>query len=233
MKRSDINNEIQLALDVFEAHRFYLPKWAAWSPENWEHCGPEVAQIKACMLGWSVTDFDRDNFREQGFVTFIERNGIVDEMREFAQRHSVQDKAYGERLGFIQKRQATAMLKHNISTKDIVNRGGGDLVVQIFLSTPDDELDEHNRIPTCINGIAYNIKAGGISRLAPGDGITIHAGVFHKFWAEKAGCIVGEIYTSSPKKNEIFLLEPGEWYNRIEEDEDPLFLLNHEYPEFR
>jgi D-lyxose ketol-isomerase len=231
MKRSEINTSIQLALDVFEAHRFPLPKWAAWAPLNWEHCGIEAAQIKTCMLGWQVTDFNRGDFREQGLVFFVLRNGIVNELRPAALRAGVADKEYGEQIGIIQKRQVTPMLLHERVDKDLINRGGGDLVVQLYQATEDGELDEKRRIPTFINGIAYNIKAGGITRLAPGDAITIRAGSFHKFWAEKAGCMFGEVFSVSHQAEDCVFLEDGRWFADIEEDEEALFLLRNEYPE--
>ena len=35
MKRSEINGRIRDAMAFFESHRFFLPPFAGWTPEDW------------------------------------------------------------------------------------------------------------------------------------------------------------------------------------------------------
>jgi hypothetical protein len=231
VKRSEINESIQLAQDVFEAHRFALPKWAYWSPANWEHCGPEVLEIKSCMLGWHVTDFGLNRFPQQGVVQFTLRNCPIDRRKSRPAPPPFQVKPYSEKIMLLQKLQTFPFHFLQTRTKDLINRGGGDLLVQIHRLKAQQELDEESRAPVSINGISYNLKAGGVVRLAPGDSITTPPRFCHKFWAEKASCLVGEVSTSHSDPVGHAFVEEAAWFIAVEEDEAPLFLMCNEYPE--
>jgi hypothetical protein len=138
---------------------------------------------------------------------------------------------YVERVMFSQVHQVNPMHLHRAITSDLANRGGGDLVIQLYNAGARGGLDEESRVPIHVNGIFYNIRAGGLIRLAPGDSITLPPGLCHKSWPEKAGCLIGEIATpGNPNADTHYVdTEPGPM--EIEEDEPALFVLCHEYPE--
>ena len=56
MKRSEINGIIRDRLASLREHRFLLPCFATWTPDDWKRKGPECAQIARCQLGWDITD---------------------------------------------------------------------------------------------------------------------------------------------------------------------------------
>ena len=239
MKRSEINDNIALAKDFFEAFRFQLPKWAGWGIENWEHSGPEVAEIKARGLGWDVTDFGLGNFREQGLVQFILRNGSPApepnaNAKPHAKPHAPKPRPghYSEKIILLQTRQVCPLHFLKNRPKDLINRNGGDLVVQVYRSTAQAELDETRRAAVWINGISYNIKPGALVRLAPGDSMTLEPRYYHKYWADKSGCVLGEIsLTCDEVRDYHFHDNLVSRFPEIEEDAVPMHLLYHEYPD--
>lgn len=62
MKRSEINALITEAIAFLKEHRFHLPPFAFWSPEEWAQKGREYDEIRDNMLGWDVTDFGSGDF---------------------------------------------------------------------------------------------------------------------------------------------------------------------------
>ena len=76
MKRSEINREIRLAEEFFASFSFKLPKFAAYTPEDWNKHGDEIREIYDCELGWDLTDFGGGNFRKDGLLLFTIRNGV-------------------------------------------------------------------------------------------------------------------------------------------------------------
>ena len=45
MKRSEINEIIGDAVEFLREHRFYLPPFAFWTPEDWATKGKEAREI--------------------------------------------------------------------------------------------------------------------------------------------------------------------------------------------
>jgi len=240
VKRSEINASILLARDFFGAYRFKLPKWAAWSAINWDYSGEEMQAIKDCQLGWDVTDFGLGDFTRQGMTFFMLRNGdpsrkpVPENSEDLpAETSKGLGRDYSEKIMLGQMNQTLPFIALKKRAHDLINRGGGDLVVQVHRSTPEHDLDEESRVPIQVNGIAYNIKAGGIVRLVPGDGLTLLPGIFHKYWTEKAGCIVGNISTTCNEAEDYLFLDPqSRRFPEIEPDESPIHLLHYEYPDF-
>jgi D-lyxose ketol-isomerase len=237
MKRSEINDTIRLAIDFLDAFRFRLPKWAFWKMPNWEHSGDEVLVIKTSHLGWDITDFGLGAFRDHGLALFTLRNGDLG--YQTGPTHNTASAAarrprpvrYSEKIMLLQNRQACPMLFLESRDRDLVNRGGGDLIVRLYGSTPDDGLDRSHRAAVHVNSIAYNIKPGGTIRLTPGDGLTLPARMYHDMWAEKSSCLVGEIsMTCDEGMDYHFHKAATQRFPEIEEDEEPLHLLFYEYP---
>ena len=69
MKRSEINRVIRETKAFLEEHRFPLPPFAHWSPEDWRAKGPEADEIRRNMLGWDLTDFGFGDFERLEQVT--------------------------------------------------------------------------------------------------------------------------------------------------------------------
>ena len=68
MKRSEINQYIQEAKEIFAKYSFTLPPWAFFSPDEWAQKGTEFDEIRENMLGWDVTDFGLGGLRKSRAV---------------------------------------------------------------------------------------------------------------------------------------------------------------------
>lgn len=222
MKRSEINRNIALAKELMETYRFNLPRWAYWSPEEWKKAGPEAREVRECMLGWDITDFGLGDFEKQGLTLFTIRNGNL--------ARPDNEKTYAEKIMMVKVKQITPMHFHWAKMEDIINRGGGELVIQLYTSTPDEQLDEKSDVKVSIDGIEHTVQAGGTVRLQPGDSITLTRGLYHKFWAEGGNCLVGEVSMTNDDTRDNRFHEPLGRFPKIEEDEPPVHLLCNEYP---
>ncbi len=145
MKRSEINAIIRTADDFIRSRGFYLPPFAYWTPEEWASMGQEVSEIVENRLGWDITDFGKGDFQHFGLFLFTLRNGNP---RNWQTRTG---KLYAEKIMIVEDSQITPMHFHWSKMEDIINRGGGNLVIQLFNTTPEDGLDRIRR-RACFGG---------------------------------------------------------------------------------
>ena len=139
-------------------------------------------------------------------------------------------KNYCEKMLLVRTGQMTPNHFHWAKMEDIINRGGGELVIQLYNATDDEELDGSADVPISIDGITQTVEAGSLVRLAPGDSITLEPRQYHKFWAEGGNCLVGEVSRVNDDTKDNRFHEPVGRFPEIEEDEPPLHLLCNEYP---
>ena len=57
MKRSEINKIIKDAIAFLDKHKFLLPPFAYFTPEEWKEKNHEYDEIRRNVLGWDITDF--------------------------------------------------------------------------------------------------------------------------------------------------------------------------------
>ena len=222
MKRSFINREIAAGIAFLEEMRIKLPPFAYWTPGEWETKGEAYKEIRDCMLGWDITDFGTGDFEKTGLLVITIRNGIKDS-EEYV-------KTYAEKCLIVKENQVTPMHYHYHKMEDIINRGGGNLMVKLYESTSDEALSE-SPLRVKIDGYFREFEAGAVIRLLPGSSVTMHRRLYHSFWAEE-GCgtvVVGEVSTvNDDKRDNRFLPERGR-FPAIEEDEPPIALLVSDY----
>lgn len=223
MKRSTIN-AILRAADAFIRERgFYLPPFASWMPEEWRTRGPECAEIVENGLGWDVTDFGTDDFAHTGLTLFTLRNGNP---------RNPARKPYAEKLLIVEDGQITPLHFHWRKTEDIINRSGGALAVQLYASTPDEQIDEAQTIDISLDGVRRTVAAGSIVRLRPGESITIPPRLYHAFWGEGERVLVGEVSSLNDDAADNRFLQLIGRFPIIDEDEPPLYLLCTDYKRF-
>ena len=106
--------------------------------------------------------------------------------------------------------------------EDIINRGGGRLVFELFNRKGDAvELDD-TPVTVSRDGEAVTIPAGGKLILEPGQSITLTPGLFHKFYGEKGSDVmIGEVSAVNDDHNDNVFYEPLRRFPLIEEDEAP------------
>lgn len=85
------------------------------------------------------------------------------------------------------------------------------------------------------DGRKYQVEAGWLLKLTPGESISIQSEMYHKFWGEKGSgtVLVGEVSKVNDDRVDNRLYEPTGRFPEIEEGEAPLYLLGNEYPEVK
>ena len=226
MKRSEINAIMREADAFMKAHQFYLPPFAYWTPDEWRTKGPEAREIAAHGLGWDITDFGQGRYDTLGLFLFTIRNGALENLK------TGRGKVYAEKLLIIGVNQITPYHFHWQKTEDIINRGGGKLLIQLYNSTPDEGLDEHSGITVSLDGVVHSLLPGAVVTLEPGASITLTTGLYHKFWAEGEPVLCVEVSTVNDDSADNRFLDPVGRFATIEEDEPPLHLLVGDYGQY-
>lgn len=225
MNRSQVNTLIRDAEQFLEQYRFVLPPFSKWTPEVWQTKGPEAKDIVERGLGWDVTDFGSDDFDNVGLVVFTMRNGNPDDLSKGG------GKLYAEKMLIINVNQHTPMHFHFRKTEDIINRGGGDLVIKLYNSSDDEKLAD-TEVSVMTDGVIRAVPAGGILRLKPGESITLPPYIYHDFWAEGERVLSGEVSIVNDDNVDNRFLEPAARYLEVIEDEPPLYPLCNETANF-
>ena len=222
MKRSEMNEMIKEAVDFIDQMNFKLPPFAFWSPEEWETKGSEYDEIRDNMLGWDMTDFGSGDFEKVGPLLFTIRNGNLNNNKYI--------KSYAEKILIVEEEQVTPLHFHWNKMEDIINRGGGNLLVQVYNSTEDGELSDTS-VQISLDGRAYTVDAGTVLRITPGESITLPVGQYHKFWGEKGTgkVLIGEVSMVNDDHADNRFYEKAGRFSEIEEDEAPLYVLGNEY----
>ena len=226
MKRSEINQIMHSADAFIRQQGFYLPPFAYWSPEDWRKKGPEVREIVENHLGWDITDFGQGDFKKFGLFLFTLRNGSPDNWK------SLKGKLYAEKIMIVENEQITPMHFHWNKMEDIINRGGGNLMIQLFNATPDEKLDVNDQIHLSVDGILRSFNPGDVLTLTPGESVSLPQYCYHKFWAVDGRVLVGEVSMVNDDNTDNRFLEPLGRFSTIEEDEAPLYLLCNEYDRY-
>lgn len=223
MKRSEINALIRDSIDFAKQHNFNLPPFAFWSPADWAKKGSEADEIRECMLGWDITDFGLGDFHKAGLVLFTIRNGKPDD--------PAYAKPYCEKLLIVEEDQLTPTHFHFNKAEDIINRSGGNLIVQLYNSTKDEGLADTD-VTVSTDGLKRTVKAGATVTLTPGESIFLPDRLYHKFWGEKGKgkVLVGEVSKVNDDTLDNRFHDQVGRFPKIEEDEDPQYLLFSEYP---
>jgi D-lyxose ketol-isomerase len=223
MKRSEVNAIITDLEKFFAKHQFMLPEWASWSPEDWKGTYDKCSEIIDNKLGWDITDFGSGDFKRVGLSLFTIRNGNWDK----------KDKMYCEKIMVSYEEQETPMHFHWAKTEDIINRGGGNLVMELYMATKDDKLSDEP-VTVSIDGVLTTVKAGEQLILKPGQSICLKSRVYHRFYGEKGKgwVLIGEVsLVNDDAKDNRFHDKIGR-FPEIVEDEKPVHLLVNDYEKY-
>lgn len=220
MKRSEINREIALAIDFFESLKFKLPHWAYWSPEDWSKNSLDDSEITLNQLGWDLTDFGLGEFDETGLLLFTIRNGNPDRDK----------KLYCEKIMIAGENQITPRHFHAKKMEDIINRGGGKLVIELYHSGTDARLTD-SKVEVSIDGLVHSFSQGEKVILGPGQSICLPPYLGHRFYGEegRGKVMIGEVSSVNDDQNDNHFFDGVGRFPEIEEDEAPRFLLISDY----
>ena len=221
MQRSKIN-KIILEADAFIRRLGYvLPPFADWPPERIQSA--QAAIIRERGLGWDITDFGSNKFEEIGLFLFTVRNGLLSDLSKG------RGMLYAEKIMISRKDQVTPMHRHNLKAEDITNRGAGDLVLQLFASGTQGQIDRSATLSVNLDGVKQTLPAGGKLLLKPGSSVTLLPYVWHSFWAERADCMIGEVSTVNDDNTDNIFDIPRVRFATIDEDTKPKRLLVSDY----
>ena len=223
MKRSEINAALRELEAMCEKHCCYLPPFCHFTPEQWQEIGAEYDEIRDNMLGWDITDFGLGNFDKIGFSLITIRNGNIKDPKY--------TKTYAEKLLYLKEGQTAPMHFHWNKMEDIINRGGGNVLIRVYNSTEDGGLADTD-VQVSKDGRNFVVPAGTQIRLCPGESISIYKYMYHDF-EQEAGTgpvLLGEVSMCNDDNTDNRFYEPIGRFPTIEEDEAPYRLLCNEYP---
>lgn len=221
MKRSEINRIMQDAVKFIGEHKFKMPPFVTWSMDEWKEKNAEYDEIKDNMLGWDITDFGSGDFHKIGLLMITIRNGNFHDPKY--------KKPYAEKLLISEEGQVTPYHFHWKKMEDIINRGGGLLVIKCYNSGPNGEMLD-TPVTVYLDGRAFVVPAGERIEIHPGESITLPTGQYHSFWAEGGKCLIGEVSCTNDDNVDNRFYEAIGRFPTIEEDEAILYPLFSEYP---
>lgn len=226
MKRSKANDIIQYAIDVMKKAGYPLPPFAYYEKADWEKLGEDEIELVENMLGWDITDFGSGDFDHIGLTIFTFRNGNFWAKDKYP-------KPYAEKYLLVNDGQILPFHYHWSKMEDIINRGGGNILIRVYNSLPDEEIDKEGDVTVHIDGEVQVVPAGTQVKLEPGMSITIMQGMYHDFEVEPGTgpVLIGEVSQCNDDNIDNRFNPPAGRFPEIEEDEPPYRLLCNEYPE--
>jgi D-lyxose ketol-isomerase len=134
----------------------------------------------------------------------------------------------------VEENQETPLHFHWSKMEDIINRGGGNLVIELYYATSDDLLDETTPVRVKTDGVERVVKPGERVILQPGESICLEQRVYHRFYGEpgKGKVLVGEVSAVNDDTTDNRFYEPVGRFPEIIEDEEPIHLLVSDYEKF-
>jgi D-lyxose ketol-isomerase len=129
--------------------------------------------------------------------------------------------------------QQTPMHFHWNKTEDIINRGGGNLVMDLYMATTDEKLSEEP-VTVSIDGVLTTVKAGESLILKPGQSICLKSRVYHRFYGQKGKgrVLIGEVSMVNDDANDNRFYDKIGRFPEIVEDVKPVHLLVNDYVKY-
>ena len=224
MERSEINEILEESDRFIRSFGYVMPPFAYWSPQEMRaRTASDAGAIRANRLGWDITDYGQGRFEDLGLFLFTVRNGSAEDLA------AGRGMLYAEKIMISRKDQLSPMHRHNIKAEDIINRGGGKLVLELFAAAEDGSIDTSAEVAVPTDGVVRKLPAGGLLKLDPGESVTLMPGVWHAFWGEGGDVLIGEVSTVNDDLTDNVFREPIGRFSTIIEDEKPRHLLVSDY----
>ncbi|MHB9138029.1 MAG: D-lyxose/D-mannose family sugar isomerase [Victivallaceae bacterium] len=222
MKRSEINKIIKNGIKFFKEMNFLLPHYAYFSKEDWEKA-TNCQEIFDLQLGWDVTAFGCGDFERMGLLLFTLRNGKLN--------HPEYPKPYAEKIMMVLEGQVTPRHFHWKKREDIINRGGGNLVVELFHANPMSNSLTGKNFDITIDGFKRHMKSGEKLILHPGESVCIEPIHCHTFYGETGAgpVLVGEVSMANDDANDNCFVDGMPRFDHVEEDDAIETYLSADY----
>lgn len=222
MKRSEINQAIKDMEKLIQEHRFELPPFCHFTPEEWKAKNEEYDEIRDNMLGWDITDYGLGDFEKVGFALITLRNG-----NQSSEKYK---KVYAEKLLMLKEGQHSPMHFHWTKSEDIINRGGGTLLIHVYNDAGDGSFAD-TQVLVNSDGRSYYVDPGTAVELKPGESITLWPHQYHDFDVKvgTGDVLIGEVSMCNDDNTDNRFYEEVGRFPKIEEDEEAYRLLCNEY----
>ena len=223
MKRSELNTIIEEAITFVEEKGLCFPAFAKWGLPEWKAMGPEYQEITDNMLGWDISDFGSGDFNSCGLLIFTFRNGNFHNKEKYP-------KPYAEKLLLVEDGQELPFHFHWSKMEDIINRGGGNLIVQLYNSDDGEDYADTD-VTVTIDGRQVTVPAGGTVTLHPGESITLNPRQYHRWIGEKGTgkIMLFEVSTTNDDTLDNRFHSAKNRLPEIEEDVPARYLLFQDY----
>ncbi len=139
---------------------------------------------------WDVTDLGLGRFAETGLVLV----------------NLAEEPEYCEKLMYSRRKQVTPLHTHKKKKEDIICRRGR-LAVELWAGHPK-ETPKGAPVSLKKTGETVVVKSGDTLTLEAGERVTLVPGVYHAFWAESDGCVIGEVSTANDDLHDNFFVDP-------------------------
>ena len=225
MKRSEINAALKEMEGMLRDYRIALPDFCHFTPGEWREKGHEFDEVRDNMLGWDITDYGLGRFDEVGFSLITLRNGNL-------KKSELYPKPYAEKLLYLKEGQYSPMHFHWYKMEDIINRGGGTVLIRVYNADAREEIDRESPVTVHTDGETRTVPAGTQIVLEPGQSITITPKLYHDFEVVPGTgpVLLGEVSQCNDDNTDNRFNPPVGRFPAIEEDEAPYRLLCSEYP---
>ena len=202
----------------FEAERFRLAPFAAWTPEDWTHPAGDISEIVDFGLGWDITDFGLGKYHTCGLLLFTMRNDRLANLK------SGVGKTYCEKTLVLDPGQHSPAHHHWIKVEDIIVRTDGRMGVEVHNAAEDGSFADTD-VALSLDGVWRKVPAGTTLELCPGESITLEPDCYHKLTAPRGRVLLGEVSVVNDDVKDNRFHQPVGRFPDIQEDEPPYRLL--------
>lgn len=226
MKRSEINHAIEEAIDFWGNLGFHLPPYARWGLPEWREHAPLCQEIFDLQLGWDVTSFGKPDFLQDGLLLYTLRNGQAGSEKY--------PKPYAEKIMMVRENQVTPRHFHWYKCEDIINRGGGNLVIELWRADPGHNTIAGGKFTISVNGMRRTMDSGEKLILTPGEWTTFEHIHCHRFYGEKGSgpSMIGEVSMVNDDSSDNCFVDGALRFIPVEEDVPIRYPLACEYRKF-
>ena len=217
MKRSQINALLREAEEMFAGIGFALPPWARWSPAEWADHPRAAAYCARRQMGWDVTDFGTGDFARRGLVLLCMRNGLV---------ANDEERSYAEKLLVVREGQEAPYHFHRFKMEDIIVRGGGELIAQVF-HTDENGAPLETEVEAQVDAEIVPVAARADLVLRHGQSISLPPGVAHRLTAVpgRGTVVLGEVSRVNDDFTDNVFFDEVSRFPPVEEDAPVLWPL--------
>ena len=223
MKRSRINEILREGDAFIRSFGYVMPPFAYWSPEELRARKPRASSRRG-SAGTSPTT-GKTSSTNSACSCSQSRNGRAEDLARG------QGMLYAEKIMISRKNQLSPMHRHVVKAEDIINRGGGKLVLELFMPDAEGNIDHAGRGARCrADGVMRKLPRRRASEARAGRKRDASAGRVAWILGRGRRCADRRSFDGQRRSDRQYLPRPDRHASpQIEEDEAPLHLLVSDY----